>query len=137
MIQILLLLGGAILLYTYFKEENLAKESLQWPQVEGQISAIKHAPVGNAVTAIVYSYKVAGKEYESKKAFFGSPMGTGYKKSLNEKFHENDKVKVYYKTDNPQIATLVTGFVPGYKDSLYLGAGAILLLIISLSGFIG
>ncbi len=131
MLQILFLVSGVMLLYSYFKEEKLAKESLQWPHVEGQIHAIKHAPIGNAVTAIVYSYSVDGKQYESKKAFFGSPTGTKYKKSLNEKFHENDKVEVYYKPENPQIATLITGFVPGYKDALYMGIGAILLFLMS------
>lgn len=118
----------------------LSEQSRDWPIAKGVIVSAKlHSTRLNrpgkymasapAVTAIIkYEYDVDGKKYSSRNiSSFARQYNMGYGKEL-KRYPAGTAVNVYYKPDDPKIATLE----PGATRANY-----IILFVSGIAGLVG
>ena len=116
---VILFLLDFILLYKSIQSKN-------WSQTEGLITKselYKSEGADNSVSyepLVEYQYEVDGKLYKSKKLYFGSSVGSSFKKRKSKKyvntFPTNTKVTVYYNELNIKQSVIETGIhseIPG------------------------
>jgi hypothetical protein len=109
-----------------------AKQSLQWPKVNGVVVKSLDFPLSKIID-FLYSYEINGSIYHRKKPFIANSFKNFSQKkvtTLINNYKEGKQLTVYYKPSNPNISTLEPGRMDGVLSAL-----ALLLLLFAL-GFI-
>ena len=118
MINVILIGFGAIaiaiglaLYVAQFRQGLRATASKRWPVSPGTIiaSALEKAPEGRwrYRAAVQYRYRVAGKEYQSDRIFWGGNEGRQkHMASVIAAYPQGSKVSVHYDPQNPAEAVL-------------------------------
>lgn len=125
---------------SFFLDFRLLYKSIQsenWTQTDGIISKselYKSNGVDNSVSyepLVEYQYEVDGKLYKSKRIYFGSSIGSSFKKRKSKKyinkFPTGTKATVYYNQLNIKQSVLETGI---HSEILLLFATGLLMCII-------
>jgi len=117
------------LLYKSMKSEN-------WSQTEGIITKSELYKTGGGDSSVTYEplveyqYEVDGKLYKSKRLYFGSSIGSSFKKRKSQKyinkFPADTKVTVYYNQLNIKQSVIETGI---HSEILGLFVTGILICI--------
>ena len=113
-----IILGFIIFLIDFILLYNSTK-SKDWSQTEGVIiksELFKYEGVETSDSyepLVEYQYEVDGKLYRSKRIYFGSGIGSSFKKRKSQKyvnkFPINSKVTVYYNQLNTNQSVIETG----------------------------
>lgn len=100
-----------------------ARETLQWPVVEGTIEeSTKSSESDDLLPHVKYCYLVGQQTFRQLVKFSGDiTPSEEFSKRYVEKYPEGSKVKVYYDPENPETSTLEPG--PGQGDWLVLAIG--------------
>lgn len=102
-----------------------AKQSLQWPKVNGMVTKGLDFPLSKIID-FQYSYELNGTRYTGEKPFFANSFKNFPQKKasgLIAKYDLGKQLTVFYNPSNPSISTLE----PGRKDGVM---GALILLIL-------
>lgn len=102
-----------------------AKQSLQWPKVNGVVTKGLDFPLSKIID-FLYTYELNGATYSGKEPFFANSFKKFSQKKasgLIAKYTLGKQVNVFYNPSNPRISTLE----PGRKDGVM---GALLLLFL-------
>lgn len=112
-------------LFFFFRDRNLAKESNNWPSVEGIIvqsevdewrKRNKKSKFPKYITTydpeIRYEYEIDGKSYTNSKIDFRSHdrYRSNYAKGIVAKYPVGKKVEVFYDPSSPVRSVLETGY---------------------------
>ena len=141
----LLVVMGVNYLYLAFKNPKKAKESLEWPTVDGKLTLVhqlgKTGMINNLDLRYDYIYK--GEKYTGKDLTLYPNMffGKDSIEEIKQTYHEGDTVTVYVNPNKPQKAILQTDLQDLTKyytvwGSLNLVLGIFLLAVI-LSSLLG
>jgi len=127
---------GVILFFLDFRLLYKSIQSENWSQTEGIITKselYKSEGVDNSVSyqpQVEYQFEVDGILYKSKRLYFGSSIGSSFKKRKSKKyvnkFPVNTKVTVYYNELNIKQSVLETGI---HSEILLLFVTGILICI--------
>jgi len=127
---------GVILFLLDFRLLYKSIQSENWSQTEGRITKSELNKSGGGDSSISYEpqveyqYEVDGKLYKSKRLYFGSSIGSYFKKRKSQKyvnkFPVNSKVTVYYNELNIKQSVLETGI---HSEILLLFVTGILICI--------
>ncbi|MCM4171962.1 DUF3592 domain-containing protein [Arenibacter sp. TNZ] len=104
-----------------------AKQSLQWPKINGVVEKGLDFPLSKIIN-FLYTYEINGTTYKGKKPFFANSFKNFPKRkasNLMDTYTVGRQIKVFYNPSNPNISTLE----PGRKDGV---VGALLLLFLLL-----
>jgi hypothetical protein len=109
-------LSGVYLTVQYLKARTLARQSMTWPAIRGEVTTSwvrKGSLQGRGMRAIVkYTYTVMGQTYESDKLSTADLSGmklTGPEsgaKQVTKQYPKGRQVNVYYDPQNPAQAVL-------------------------------
>lgn len=128
---------GVILFLLDFRLLYKSIQSKNWSQIEGVITKselYKSGGVDNSVSyepLVEYQYEVDGKLYKSKRIYFGSSIGSSFKKRKSQKyvnkFPTGIKTTVYYNQLNTKQSVIETGV---HSEILLLFVTGLLMCII-------
>jgi Protein of unknown function (DUF3592) len=102
---------GMVLYVVQFRQGLRADASKKWPTASGTVtaSALEKSP-GHRWryrAALQYSYRVAGKDYQSTRIFWGGNEGRErHMASVVDTYPAGGKVRVFYDPKNPAEAVL-------------------------------
>ncbi|MBD0779285.1 DUF3592 domain-containing protein [Maribacter sp. ANRC-HE7] len=102
-----------------------AKQSLQWPKVNGVVIKGLDFPLPKIIE-FQYTYDINGTTYQGEKPFFANSFKhLSQKKAsyLMDTYTIGKQLKVFYNPSNPRISTLE----PGRKDGVM---GVLVLLVV-------
>ena len=102
-----------------------AKQSLQWPKVNGVVTKGLDFPLSKIID-FLYTYELNGATYTGNEPFFANSFKKFSQKKasgLIAKYTLGKQLTVFYNPSNPRISTLE----PGRKDGVM---GALLLLFL-------
>jgi hypothetical protein len=102
---------GVVLYVVQLRQGLRADASKRWPTVGGTIvsSALEKLPDSKRRyrAAVRCRYRVAGKDYETNRVFWGGNEGRQkHMASVTARYPAGDKVSVYYDPQNPAEAVL-------------------------------
>jgi hypothetical protein len=132
---VLFIIVGASVLYFGLGQIELAKQSVDWPTVEGMVqqSTVEYrrdSEGGGAYYAqVLYDYTVQGVTYSGNRIAIGD-YGSGtpsYARSIVNEYQVGRTATVYYSPDNPEEALLE----PGLQNQAYLTPGIGLAFVIA------
>ena len=114
---ILISLSGLITLYFFIRSIQTARNSNNWPSVEGEIissSLGMQQATGKPYyePVITYSYNVERRDYQAKRIVIGQWSHVGNKKWSEkkvEKYPPGKSVTIYFNPISPEIAVLEPG----------------------------
>ena len=113
------------------------RASMKWPNVEGKVvvSNLRWIPGESAKPEIVYSYNVAGRDYQAKKIVIGQLWGNTGKAWANHKvirYPKGSIVTVYYHPKAPKKALLEPGLNSQFLTLWFRVVPIILVIIVPL-----
>jgi len=128
---------GVILFLLDFRLLYKSIQSDNWSQTEGIITKSELYKSGGGDSSVSYEplveyqYEVDGKLYKSKRLYFGSSIGSSFKKRKSQKyvnkFTTNTKTTVYYNQLNTKQSVLEPGI---HSEILLLFVTGLLMFII-------
>ncbi len=125
------LLGGVLGIWKTTKDFPLANESLSWPTTEGVVlkSKVWRGP-GKRKHRITYEYSVNQRTYTSHDVGFVAKVFGDSARKKRDRYPVGKKVRVYYSTEDPNIAVLE----PGVKWVGFISAGLISIFFTFIGG---
>ena len=114
-IGLLLIIWGGLWGFAGISSTQQARESREWPTVEGQILSswvsegeLRDPP--SYYAHVNYSYVVNGVQYDGKRISFGISHGSrNYAESIIDKYPAGKLVPVHYDPSDPTVAVLEVG----------------------------
>jgi hypothetical protein len=127
---------GVILFLLDFRLLYKSLQSENWSQTDGIITKSELYKYGGGDSSVTYEplveyqYEVNGKIYKSKRLYFGSSIGSSFKKRRSQKyvnkFPTDTKITVYYNELNIKQSVIETGI---HSEILGLFVTGILMCI--------
>ena len=127
---------GVILFLLDFRLLYKSLQSENWSQTDGIITKSELYKYGGGDSSVTYEplveyqYEVDGKIYKSKRLYFGSSIGSSFKKRRSQKyvnkFPTDTKITVYYNELNIKQSVIETGI---HSEILGLFVTGILMCI--------
>jgi hypothetical protein len=131
LLRLCVLIGGLLQLLIFALLVYLSLKTRQWSETTGKILSSELSDfnwetddTGKTYKAsIKYQYQVGGKEYTSKRAYYGDWIAisfSSYMRTLVAQYKAGEECKVYYNPQNPQTSVLKIGVISSIY-SLLLG----------------
>lgn len=122
-----------------------AKESLEWPTVDGVVDSSKletnyvHGdnPRTEFRALVKYHYSVAGKPYHSDNVLFGGSNSSTIIDEHQEivlRYPPGKRVQVHYKPDQPELAVLEPGVFASTFSEVVIGVVIVVVGMICIAG---
>ncbi len=139
----ILLVGGAIEIYTLLANRLRAANSYNWPRIEGVVISRKmRRPLlsgfGRYIPQVRYQYTAGGELLEHDHVMFGghTPIKREEAESVLRRYPEGMRVNIIHDPRNPKVCALEMKGAEGH--SLFYGAsmlfvGVVLLAVATLS----
>jgi len=131
---LIFLIGGSALLWAGHSQRRLAKASLEWPWVTGEVQQFQIGPKpekGAPNVKMLYTYTVRGREFHGYKILFGSYNHSDVSR-WSQEFSAGATPRVFFQPDHPEVAVLEPGRVYGtWIITIFGGVFAITGLLIA------